>query len=332
LHLLFKQQWQTPAPVVDDYIEIPKELTDAQHDVTLCLDGMKINGLPFLTTISKNIYYRTAQYITRQNAETYKEAISEVIRIYNRAALRVTEIRSDNEFRPMSGDFAHGFGVHMNYANPNEHVPEAERNNRVIKERIRATYHRLPFTHLPRLMVKMLVSESAKKLNFFPAKHGISKYYSPRMILHQKNLDYEKHLKYAFGTYVQAHDDPESKNNNAPRTLDCIYLRYSDAHQGGHELLHLQTNQLLRCQFVTPLPITPAIIKQVHALAEQDRMPKGLKITNRTGQILFDSAWLAGVDYDEEEFDNEDFSEDENESDDDTTPSDNEYDEMHPDD
>jgi hypothetical protein len=74
---------------------------------------------------------------------------------------------------------ANEFQVKMNYANPQEHVPEAERNNRVIKEQVRATYHRLPFSCLPRIMIKILVIDSAKKLNFFPSKHGISKYYSP---------------------------------------------------------------------------------------------------------------------------------------------------------
>ena len=42
----------------------------------------------------------------------------------------------------------------MNYANPQEHVPEAERNNRVIKERFCAAFHRLPFKKMPKIMVK----------------------------------------------------------------------------------------------------------------------------------------------------------------------------------
>jgi hypothetical protein len=33
--------------------------------------------------------------------------------------------------------------VEMNYTSKGEHVPEAERNNRLIGERIRATYHNL---------------------------------------------------------------------------------------------------------------------------------------------------------------------------------------------
>jgi hypothetical protein len=214
------------------------------------------------------------------------------------------------------------FGIQVNYASPQEHVPEAERNNQVIKEQIRATYHRLPYDRLPRIMVKVLVDDSAKKLNFFPAKNGISQYYSPRMILHQRNLDYDKHCQYAFGTYVQAHDEPDPSNTNAPRTLDCIYLRYNDNEQGGHDLLHLQTNHMITRRRVTPIPITPAIIKMVHRIAKQDGMPKGLKITNRTGQVLYDSTWIAGVDYDEHK--------DSDDSDDDDDDEDM-YDEMDPD-
>jgi hypothetical protein len=100
------------------------------------------------------------------------------------------------------------FGIQMNYASAQEHVPEAKRNNRAIKETIRVTYHRLPYNRLPRIMVKVLVDDSAKKLNFFPAKNGISQYYSPRMILHQRNLDYDKRCQYAL--------EPTSKPTMSP--------------------------------------------------------------------------------------------------------------------
>jgi hypothetical protein len=46
----------------------------------------------------------------------------------------------------------------------------------------------------------------------------------------------------------------------------------------------------------------------VHRNAEQDGMPKGLKITNHTRQVLYNSTWIAGVDYDEDEFEDEDYN------------------------
>jgi hypothetical protein len=61
------------------------------------------------------------------------------------------------------------FGIQENYASSQEHVPEAEHNNRVIKEQVHMTYHHLPYDHLPCIMVKVLINDSAMKLNFFPA-------------------------------------------------------------------------------------------------------------------------------------------------------------------
>jgi len=67
----------------------------------------------------------------------------------------------------------------MNYSNPQEHVPWAERNNRVIKERVCGCYYFLPYVHLSRKLTKYMVIECTKKLNYIPAQNGVSKYYSP---------------------------------------------------------------------------------------------------------------------------------------------------------
>ena len=116
---------------------------------------------------------------------------------------------------------------------------------------------------------------------------------------------------------------------------DCIYLRYNDNAQGSHDLYHLQTNHMITRHRVTQVPITLAIINMVHHLASIDGMPKGLKITNHTGQLLYNSTWLAGVDYDEEQFEDEDYdpnnSDKDSEDNDDDNDDDNAFNEMDPD-
>jgi hypothetical protein len=81
-----------------------------------------------------------------------------------------------------------------------------------------------------------------------------------------------------------------------------------------------------------PVPITPAIIKQVDRIAKMDGMPKGLKITNH--------AWIEGVEYDEDEIEDQDYEEEDdkdddssytNDSNDDDDDDNNQYDEMDPD-
>ena len=164
----------------------------------------------------------------------------------------------------------------MNMANPREHVPAIERSNRVIKERVRAGFHVLPFSRLPKILVQYFVMESAKKLNYFPPKGGISPYYSPRMIVHHENLEFEKHCEIPFGHYVQAHDEPTHKNSLAPRTRDCLYLRYVSNQQGGHELLDLRTKKVIKRGKVTLVPMTNDVIAVVHAMADAEGAPQGL--------------------------------------------------------
>ena len=45
---------------------------------------------------------------------------------------------------------------------------------------------------------KALVPEMAVKANYFPAKGGISSYFSPRQLLHKEGINYDHHCKFAF--------------------------------------------------------------------------------------------------------------------------------------
>ena len=99
-------------------------------------------------------------------------------------------------------------------------------------------------------------------------------------------MDYEKHLKVPFSTYLFANNKPKLTNMNAPRRLDCIYLRAADSAQGGHELLHLQTNSIITSNCVTTASVTPTIINQVHYISDMEGMPIGIIISNRKGIIL----------------------------------------------
>ena len=321
---------QKPSPVIDQHIEIPEELVSLHEDITLAIDGLTINSLKFLSTISRDVYYRTVHYMPTTKADNYRTALNEVCGVYRRGGFQVTDILCDNEFHASFDPLVAQLNppITMHYAAAQEHVPEAERNNRVIKEQFRAVYHRLPYAHLPRILVKYLAYESARKPNIFPARQGISKYFSPRMIIHQENISYQQHCKTSCGTYVLAHNEPNTTNTNAPRALDCLYLRPTAS--GRHECLHLNTNKVITRRRVTPSPITPDIIKLVHTIAEQDEMPKGLKISNRYGTILFDSSWIAGVEYNEDLFEDEDEDYDNNEDEEDNYEDEEQFDAMDP--
>jgi hypothetical protein len=174
--------------------------------------------------------------------------------------------------------------VDTNFTNAQDHVPEAERNNRTIKERIRAAYHRLPYKAIPRIMIRYLAMIQANQLNLFPVKGGVSKYYNPHMILNQTNLDYTKHCVMPFGDYVQADHESPKTSSNVTRTLDAIYLRPAQNQQGGHELMDLNSGQLISRNIVHEIPVTDVVIKAVKNMAYQQGF-KSLKFKNQNGLI-----------------------------------------------
>ena len=134
------------------------------------------------------------------------------------------------------------------------------------------------------------------QLNIFLAKGEVSPYFSPHVLLTKTDLDYDKHLKIPFGTYVQAFHEETPKNTNAPRTLDAIYLRPTHNKQGGHELMNLNTGKLITRPKVWAMPVTDLVIKAVEAMAKKDGI-KSLKLTNHNKTIIYPSDWIAGVDY-----------------------------------
>jgi hypothetical protein len=110
--------------------------------MTLCMDIVYVNGLQFLATRSKNLKYRTAQYVPSRSSKDYIEVIREVIAIYQKGIFTLTQLYCDNEFRLlMSQMMEQEPDNNINYPSPNERAPDIERSIRFIKERVRAAYH-----------------------------------------------------------------------------------------------------------------------------------------------------------------------------------------------
>ena len=145
--------------------------------------------------------------------------------IYNTGGFIVETINCNNAFKPSQSQIIEELHLKdMNFCLLDHYEPYSECNNRVIKEQVQSFFHGLPYLTLPKQMVIYMVMESAKKLNYFPPKGGVSDIYSPRAILHQQPLDYEKHCGIPFGSYCQAADETFPKNSQKSCTLDCIYL------------------------------------------------------------------------------------------------------------
>ena len=114
------------------------------------IDIMYVNGMPFLTTISKNIKYHTTMWVADCNAPTIASLVEFILKLYQWAGFQVTEVCTNHKFKPVLQVLQdNGWSFMTNLANAQEHVPEAECNNCVLKEHTHTTYHGIPYKMLP---------------------------------------------------------------------------------------------------------------------------------------------------------------------------------------
>ena len=290
-------------------LPIPVVIMERCRNVTLGVDIMKINKIPFLVTISRSMRFGTVELLANQRMPTALKALLKVCNLYQGRGFRVTVALMDGKFESLRGDLA-GHGALMNAASREEHVPDAERRIRTLKERTRSTWHTLPFKRIPAQVVVQMVHNSNFWLNVFPAKPGASGDLNPRELITGCEIDYNKHCQLEFGEFVQAHE--EHDNSMAARTAGALALCPAGNAQGGHLFYSLNTGRVFNLKRWTALPMPADVIDRVHTLARTSS--DGLQFTDRHNQLFDDDddafepdddddididASIAGVDEDE---------------------------------
>lgn len=155
----------------------------------------------------------------------------------------------------------------LNVSSAHENVPKVERAIHVLKEHFHELWHCLSYKAISIIMIKKGVLETARWVNAFPPKSGISTYYRPQQIVTSKTYDCNLHCNYSFGTYCQAWNETEPHNSLKPRTIGCIYLQSLHNMQGGHTLLNLTTGKTVTRHHIIEVPITYEIITYVKNMA-----------------------------------------------------------------
>ncbi len=283
--------------VVEPFVDnVPPALLDRCRDITLCADIMFVNKTIFLITISRQLKFGTGEVLENRKGPTILKAFDAVRKLYERRGLRVRVALMDGEFEPLRTAFL-PLGITLNVASNAEHVPEVERYIRTVKERTRCLYNSVPFKSFPRMMIAEMVYCSIFWLNSLPVADGISDRLSPRYILVGSTLDFNRHCRLEFGTYVQVHEDHD--NTMASRTVGAIALRPTGNAQGGFYFMSLETGRKLNRNHWTALPMPKDVIDRVHVIARQTGSDHGLAFGNRRGDLDDpDTPPIEGVDDD----------------------------------
>ncbi len=121
-----------PESVQVEHIQIPRVILDRHRIVTLTVDCMFVNGIPFLVSASRGINLITAEHTPSRTAKNLANGIHRIMDLYARGCFQVGTILMDKEFKSLQNLVPI---IVVNTKVAKEHVPEIERRIRLIKER-----------------------------------------------------------------------------------------------------------------------------------------------------------------------------------------------------
>ena len=92
----------------------------------------------------------------------------------------------------------------------------------------------LPFTYIPQQLIIGLVQFVTMWSNAFSSNTGISKKWSLWELVCRHELDAAKHCSTQFGSYCEAHDQPDPSNSTKPHTQPAIAMGSTEYLQGSY--------------------------------------------------------------------------------------------------
>jgi hypothetical protein len=227
---------QSISQVMADVDAIPEEVLRVGQDVTVAIDIMFVNKIPFFIALSREIKFGTVESVPNSQVTTIHKCLQRVVDLYAARGVIVKLILADGELEPLCQWFPM-----LNTTAANEHVPDIEQYIHTVKEQTRSTYTMLLYCHLPQIALLHLVKNAVFWLNTFLKNDGVSKKYSPQYIMTGQQLSYNTHAVIEFGSYVQTHE--EHSNNMDQRTMGCICLGPTGNQQGRHWFMSLASGE-----------------------------------------------------------------------------------------
>eukprot|EP01037_Dinobryon_pediforme_P029174 gene29174-32726_t len=241
--------------------------SDVPRPQTLMIDLMVLQGTNYLVSVSKPLQLiMTTTLPTNKKAATLAAALLEQVFQYRAKGFPVIRVISDPEpvlMALQSTLMQHGIDYHA--VGPKQHVAPAEAAIKMIKERVRAVLHSLPY-QLPDFLFPHAVDFVVRAQNCSVGRDTLMRI-APREAFLGRKTDATRDFKVAFGQYCHIPPHPEPRNSMSRRTTAAIALGAKGNLTGSVLFFTLGTKtRVTRDQFVE-LPMPDDAIELMNQLA-----------------------------------------------------------------
>jgi hypothetical protein len=137
-----KTTWTKLDPVGRDFVKVRVELLKLHKEVYITANLFFVNKILFFLMLSCKICFMAINHLVDRTVPHIFKAFKEIYQYYLQCGFCITPVHADGEFAPLEVliESLPG-GPLVNLASPDEHVPELERQIRVVKEWSQAAHH-----------------------------------------------------------------------------------------------------------------------------------------------------------------------------------------------
>ena len=100
---------------------MPSELLKRHPGVTITMDILFINNMPFLLSMSHGLKFMMVESLPNRQVKTIKEKVRTICTLYQGCGFVVHSIYADLEFEPLRPDFPF-----INTSDADDHQPDIE--------------------------------------------------------------------------------------------------------------------------------------------------------------------------------------------------------------
>lgn len=232
---------------------------------SLYLDLLFLNSNPYLITVSEPYSFTIITELQSKGFNHIKDSVVNHVSHYSGKRHTVTNILSDNESGVKSCKLdLQTKGIQIDSCTPERHVHVVERKIRHFKEKLRCVVNGLPY-RLPRKLLPRAADYATFCVNVVPSLSGVVT--PPNELVNGVKLNYNKHLRIAFGqlVHVQVPKDWYTKNSMGSRTTAAIALLPGVTPTGGCIFWLIHFNREIVRDTWQEIPATDELIKTINA-------------------------------------------------------------------
>jgi hypothetical protein len=246
-----------------------------RSQLTAHLDIMFLHGLPILVGVLLPMEFTVVIPLwTGRGVAAMRAALSELRTTATEHGHHLGAIYCDGEkaVGSLRATLVDELGVLPEVCGPGQHVPVAERKQRMLKERVRTHVHKLPYTLDPILSAWCAVFCGHRVNMQFTAAHPDGP--SPFELFYGRKVNYKLDLRHSFGEYAQV-VKPTTDNTMDARTRGCILLVPTGNSTGTSFMLHLATGRVVRGDHFTVIPVPDVVVDALDERARRAGVTRG---------------------------------------------------------